>query len=248
MPSLYKTSPPSSAGSAPERVLAPATEPKLSLRSLFSRRTRAPAAAEPLPAVRTHSRQTPPPAPKSVQEQLKQEPNSYPSAHHTTPCSSPIPPSPSASRAESQPQSKAQAPTTWEDIDRPTPLLSFAADQSISSASIASRYHQHQPIQPAIPGTTPTPAMLTSLTLAPTTPALLPSYSDVSGAVVIDAYGSPRFLTPQEEQERRDALAQAVRERMLGLPRRTDFSWETAATPVLPRYEDAAVGGKLEGR
>lgn len=65
----------------------------------------------------------------------------------------------------------------------------------------------------------------------------LPGYNDVSGAVVVDADGYPRFLTPQEEEDRKDTLQRAVRERMMGLPRRTDFNWEASDGPVLPRYE-----------
>ncbi|KAL4995205.1 hypothetical protein BDV10DRAFT_175285 [Aspergillus recurvatus] len=254
MPFLQKKSPLPSAGPTPDLVSAPATESKLSLRPLFNRRTRATAVAEPQPAVRDHSRQahtpTPTPAPGSDREQQKQEPNSYSSAHPTTltstSTSSSTSPSPSTlePRPPRESQSQAQTQTTWEDIDPPTPLLSLAADHSVSLTSIASRYHEPTHIQPTIPSTSTT--MPASPTLS--TPSLLPSYSDVSGAVVLDAHGSPRFLTPQEEQERKDALAQAVHERMMGLPRRTDFSWEASATPVLPRYEDAAFAEKLEER
>ncbi|KAL4754515.1 hypothetical protein BDW72DRAFT_166370 [Aspergillus terricola var. indicus] len=237
MPSLYKKSSPSLAGSALDQEQVPTTESKLSLRSLFSRKARAPAVTEPL-AAKARSRQAPAPAPvpQPDREQQKQEPGSL------SPSSEPEP--------ESEPprHSQIQAQTTWEDIDPPTTLLSLAADHSISSASIASRYYQSTHTEPTVPTPAPnsTTTMLTT-SPSPSTPSLLPSYSDVSGAVVVDAYGTPRFLTPQEEQERKEALAQAVRERMMGLPRRTDFSWEASATPVLPRYENAAVAGKLEG-
>ncbi|KAL4987666.1 hypothetical protein BDW68DRAFT_160718 [Aspergillus falconensis] len=244
MPFLYKKSSPSSAGSAPERGPAPNTESRLSLRSLLNRRARAPAVTGPQPAVRTHSRQAPTPAPGSDQEHQKQEPDSHSYVHRTTPSSTSIPlPSTFSSESQPQPQSQVQKQATWEEIDPPTtPLLSLAVDHSISSTPIASCYHQTA--QPTLPNTT----MLTSSTTTTSTPTLLPSYNEVSGAVVVDAHGSPRFLTPQEEQERKDALAQAVRERMMGLPRRTDFSWEASATPVLPRYEGAALAGKLEER
>ncbi|KAL6233092.1 hypothetical protein BDW75DRAFT_196272 [Aspergillus navahoensis] len=247
MPLVYKKSSPSSAGSAPEQGPAPTTGSKLSLRSLFNRKARVPAATGPQSAVRTHSHQAPTPAPKSDQNQQLQEPNSCSSAHHASSGSSPMPTSPSTPEPKPQSQSRTQTQTTWEDIDPPTSLLSLTADLSISSASIASRYHDPTHDQLAIPSTPTATTMLTSSTPAASTRFLLPSYSDVSGAVVVDAHGSPRFLTPQEEQERKDALAQAVRERMMGLPRRTDFSWEASAAPVLPRYEDAAVAGKLQG-
>ncbi|KAL4736487.1 hypothetical protein BDV11DRAFT_193715 [Aspergillus similis] len=250
MPPLYKKSSPSLAGPAPDQGRAPTTESKLSLRSLFSRKARAPAATEPL-AVKARSRQAPAPAPvpDPDREQQKQEPGSISSAFH------PASLSPATSEPEPEPepprQSQTQAQTTWEDIDPPTTLLSLAADHSISSASIASRYHQSTHTEPTVPTPNQTPIPTTTMHISPVpspcTPSLLPSYNDVSGAVVVDAHGYPRFLTPQEEQERKEALAQAVHERMMGLPRRTDFSWEASATPALPRYENAAVAGKLEG-
>ncbi|KAJ5780116.1 hypothetical protein N7457_005276 [Penicillium paradoxum] len=54
---------------------------------------------------------------------------------------------------------------------------------------------------------------------------VLPSYNDVSDAVIIDQDGKPQFLSPEEEAERRQRLEQAVREKMLGLPRTTKFEW-----------------------
>ncbi|KKK19002.1 hypothetical protein ARAM_001497 [Aspergillus rambellii] len=69
--------------------------------------------------------------------------------------------------------------------------------------------------------------------------ASLPGYNDVSGAVIVDWDGHPRFLSPQEERERKIQLEQAVRERMLGLPRRTDFVWEPSSGPILPPYSPA---------
>ncbi|KAL4758483.1 uncharacterized protein BDW70DRAFT_152406 [Aspergillus foveolatus] len=239
MPSIYKKSSPSLVGSAPDQVRAPTTESKLSLRSLFSRKARAPAVTEPL-AVKAHSRQATAPAPVPGPDQEQKEPDSIPSALHPTstlPSPSSLRPEPE-SEPEPPKESQTQAQTTWEDIDPPTTLLSLAADHSISSASIASRYQQSTQTEPTapVPTSNPTTTMLISSSRSPSTPSLLPSYSDVSGAVVVDAYGTPRFLTPQEEQERKEALAQAVRERMMGLPRRTDFSWEASATPVLPRW------------
>ncbi|OJJ43961.1 hypothetical protein ASPZODRAFT_801256 [Penicilliopsis zonata CBS 506.65] len=71
----------------------------------------------------------------------------------------------------------------------------------------------------------------------PASPTSLPGYSDVSGAVVVDWNGLPRFLDPQEEQERKEALQRAVRERMLGLPRTTEFNWaQPCHGDHLPEY------------
>ncbi|OQE00443.1 hypothetical protein PENVUL_c051G10106 [Penicillium vulpinum] len=66
-----------------------------------------------------------------------------------------------------------------------------------------------------------------STSLSPTPPrgASPPSYNDVSGAVIIDQDGKPQFLSPEEEVERQRQLQQAVREKMLGLPRTTKFEW-----------------------
>jgi hypothetical protein len=63
-----------------------------------------------------------------------------------------------------------------------------------------------------------------------------PSYNDVSGAVVIGADGKPHFLSAEEEVERRLRLEQAVREKMLGLPRTTHFAWSGPSTEQLPAY------------
>ncbi|QQK45133.1 hypothetical protein Pdw03_0031 [Penicillium digitatum] len=52
-----------------------------------------------------------------------------------------------------------------------------------------------------------------------------PSYNDVSGAVIINQEGKHQFLSPEEEVERQHRLQQAVREKMLGLPRTTKFEW-----------------------
>lgn len=71
----------------------------------------------------------------------------------------------------------------------------------------------------------------------------LPVYNDVSGRVVVSPDGQPQFLTPQERAERQVLLQRAVQERMLGLPRQTNFSWAPVTSPTrpedepLPRYE-----------
>lgn len=69
-----------------------------------------------------------------------------------------------------------------------------------------------------------------------------PCYNDISGAVIIDWDGSPRFLSPQEEQERQSALENAVREKMLGLPRKTEFAWARPEV-TLPAYLPETGGG-----
>ena len=70
---------------------------------------------------------------------------------------------------------------------------------------------------------------ITSLPISSASP---PSYNDVSGAVIINQDGKPQFLSPEEEVERQHRLQQAVREKMLGLPRTTKFEWyhRTSAT------------------
>jgi hypothetical protein len=75
--------------------------------------------------------------------------------------------------------------------------------------------------------------------------AFPPSYNDVSGPVIIDQEGKPKFLTPEEEVERQQRLETAVREKMLGLPRTTTFEWhqgisaaqEIQLPPYTPREE-----------
>ncbi|KAK9580708.1 hypothetical protein V6Z92_007816 [Aspergillus fumigatus] len=67
----------------------------------------------------------------------------------------------------------------------------------------------------------------------------LPSYNEVSGAVIVNHDGLPHFLSPQEEEERQVSLRHAVEERMLGLPRRTTFTWAQSPGPSLPSYSSA---------
>lgn len=70
--------------------------------------------------------------------------------------------------------------------------------------------------------------------------ATLPTYNDISGPVIIDCNGFPRFLSPQEEEERKGRLEKAARERMLGLERRTKFSWVRPYHGTdLPKYSPA---------
>ncbi|OJJ48922.1 hypothetical protein ASPZODRAFT_164515 [Penicilliopsis zonata CBS 506.65] len=69
----------------------------------------------------------------------------------------------------------------------------------------------------------------------------LPSYNDVSGATIVDWNGQSRHLSPEEEQERQITLQQAVRERMLGLPKTTDITWARPWSGTgLPPYSASA--------
>ncbi|KAJ5881433.1 uncharacterized protein N7529_000105 [Penicillium soppii] len=75
--------------------------------------------------------------------------------------------------------------------------------------------------------------------------AVPPSYNDVSGPVIIDQDGKPKFLSPEEEVERQRRLETVVREKMLGLPRTTTFEWhqgtsaseELQLPPYTPKEE-----------
>ncbi|KAJ5200929.1 hypothetical protein N7449_005732 [Penicillium cf. viridicatum] len=60
-----------------------------------------------------------------------------------------------------------------------------------------------------------------------------PAYNDVcGGAIIINQDGKPQFLSPEEEVERQHRLQQAVREKMLGLPRTTKFEWYQRASGI----------------
>ncbi|KAI9925240.1 hypothetical protein ASPWEDRAFT_176933 [Aspergillus wentii DTO 134E9] len=74
-----------------------------------------------------------------------------------------------------------------------------------------------------------------------TSTSSLPYYNDVSGAVVVDWNGLPRFLSPQEEKDRQSSLERAVHEKMMGLPRTSDFAWATPCQGApLPKYSPAS--------
>ncbi|RDW74628.1 uncharacterized protein DSM5745_07290 [Aspergillus mulundensis] len=217
MPFLHnKTSSSTSSTSAP----APSStqESKLSLRSLFNRKTRAPPGTQthPRTASRTHQAAA-----------ATQQPNSRPSSHRT-----------SSTSTASTYQPVPQADSTWEDID--PPAFSPTAPRTPTSPTFS--HYSYQATQNTSRSTMD--AHSVSPPPSSTSESILPSYNDVSGAVVVDSHGYPRFLTPQEEQERKAVLQQAVRERMMGLPRRTDFSWEASARPILPRYQPPAVASK----
>ncbi|KAL2815397.1 hypothetical protein BDW59DRAFT_166802 [Aspergillus cavernicola] len=128
---------------------------------------------------------------------------------------------------------------------QPQPQHPRNRDDAIINSPTTITNHFNTQANPALrtpePENQSTTTTLTT-TIISSTESTLPSYDDVSGAVIVDAYGNPHFLTPQEERERQDTLQRAVHERMLGLPRRTEFSWEASGGPVLPRYEAGAQG------
>ncbi|KAL3453133.1 hypothetical protein BJX65DRAFT_265563 [Aspergillus insuetus] len=138
----------------------------------------------------------------------------------------------------------------WEDIDPPAEYLNqvqappnypYSHPQPPSHISTRSEAEETH--------TSPYPSATMLNQSQPSPPTIhsssaLPGYNDVSGAVVVDADGYPRFLSPQEELDRKAELQRAVQERMMGLPRTTDFSWQASESPVLPRYESVPSGEK----
>ncbi|KAL4950288.1 hypothetical protein BDW69DRAFT_187493 [Aspergillus filifer] len=132
------------------------------------------------------------------------------------------------------PEPGTQTQFIYEDINPPAGLEHLT--QTLSTPHSTTNLHSQS---------TPTSTMLRQQTSsAPSTPSPhLPPYNDVSGAVIVDTQGYPRFLTPQEQQERENTLQKAVHERMMGLPRGTEFSWEAQGGQVLPRYEAAPLAG-----
>ncbi|PYI02902.1 hypothetical protein BO78DRAFT_472291 [Aspergillus sclerotiicarbonarius CBS 121057] len=144
-----------------------------------------------------------------------------------------------------EPTSPTTQPTTtttaflWQDIDSPDQttnyLLSVDDDDDDTLPSYITTTHLTSTTAPDTDTDTDPekiPAMLTTTTKQPlhshpNTPITsLPGYNDVSGAVIVDWDGLPHFLSPQEEEDRKMKLQRAVKEKMLGLPRCTDFEWE----------------------
>ncbi|BCS30206.1 uncharacterized protein APUU_80509S [Aspergillus puulaauensis] len=168
---------------------------------------------------------------RSLFNRTARTPVKQPTQTQTHTCQAPAIQQPNPSLSLSQSTSETQF--QWEDIDPPAEynyLVSSNRSQTTLSATATPHHHQQ----------------LSQVEIASTDPSMLnhshsnsslPGYNDVSGAVVVDVDGYPRFLTPQEEEDRKDTLQRAVRERMMGLPRRTDFNWEASDGPVLPRYE-----------
>ncbi|RAH43808.1 uncharacterized protein BO95DRAFT_342145, partial [Aspergillus brunneoviolaceus CBS 621.78] len=108
----------------------------------------------------------------------------------------------------------------WQNIDPPHDLLVSLDEKALEQQFLLNRPRATEMID-------------TSRTTSPkyTSPkgvaaSLLPGYNDVSGSVIVDWDGYPHFLSPQEEVDRKLQLEAAVQERMLGLPRRTEFAWE----------------------
>lgn len=144
---------------------------------------------------------------------------------------------PGALQAQVEPlsSSSAQEPASfWKDINPPaehkyTPaVLAYNSDKSSSPplAPLSAQVQDQDAMDRSKPSTTRNSA--------------LPGYNDVSGAVIVDWNGLPHFLSPQEELERKSRLERAVRERMLGLSRRTDFAWESPDHgTTLPQYSPA---------
>ncbi|KAL2866452.1 uncharacterized protein BJX67DRAFT_381970 [Aspergillus lucknowensis] len=135
--------------------------------------------------------------------------------------------------------SEAQTQFFWEDVDHPTEYLTSSSPLPSQSDTANIRA-----------STSTTTTMLNQTQSRPSPRSShpsLPDYDSVSGAVVVDANGYPRFLSPQEELDRNATLQRAVRERMMGLPRRTDFSWQASRGPVLPGYNWSSPMGNEGG-
>lgn len=134
-------------------------------------------------------------------------------------------PAPGYTQLHNQPSPDTDTLSTWEIINSPM----SASTQSTNTTS------------PQLPSVAQDQATKTTTETKPKqiTEAQPPRYNDISGAVIIDWDGSPRFLSPQEEQERQTALENAVREKMLGLPRKTEFAWARPDVSIeagLPAY------------
>ncbi|KAL4920838.1 hypothetical protein BDW62DRAFT_176326 [Aspergillus aurantiobrunneus] len=202
---------------SPSQPSSSTPEPKRSLRSLLNRKLRS-SVNHP---TKTH------------QAPVHQEPNFNIVSH------------PTALSSLREPETSSR----WEDIDPPAEYLLSSSRSLATTTSLTSHYHPtgatRTQERTTTAATIPPPTMHNSPQASPT--PSLPGYNDVSGAVVVDVDGYPRFLTLQEERERKDALERAVRERMMGLPRRAEFSWEASGGPVLPRYELASSGAGVGG-
>ncbi|KAL3476300.1 hypothetical protein BJX99DRAFT_258622 [Aspergillus californicus] len=136
---------------------------------------------------------------------------------------------------QTEPPSSNQNTTNTQQPLPPLPLLTPPTMSSTPSTITPSPHSDSTQ--------SPTPEIPETLESPESASPDLPNYNDISGAVVVDSNGDPQFLTQHEEQSRQETLERAVRERMLGLPRTTEFSWEAAAGPVLPRYESQGYTG-----
>ncbi|CEL04470.1 hypothetical protein ASPCAL05599 [Aspergillus calidoustus] len=138
----------------------------------------------------------------------------------------------------------------WEDINPPAEYLSqvqappsYPYNHSLPPSHISTRTEAEETHTSPYPSARMLNQSQPGLPSVPSNSAL-PGYNDVSGAVVVDADGYPCFLSPQEELDRKAELQRAVQERMMGLPRTTNFSWQASGSPVLPRYECVPSGEK----
>ncbi|KAL4885291.1 hypothetical protein BJY04DRAFT_180547 [Aspergillus karnatakaensis] len=145
---------------------------------------------------------------------------------------------PSATHARLPKPTAEKAQFIFEDINPP------AAYTSLSQAQIQAQ------LQSGLRTSKMLPQTQTQSQQDSESPTSLPAYDTVSGSVIVDANGYPHFLTPQEEQERKARLQAAVHERMMGLPRKTEFSWGASGSPVPPKYEsrgsESAVAAAVE--
>ncbi|KAL2001529.1 hypothetical protein VTN02DRAFT_1645 [Thermoascus thermophilus] len=121
-----------------------------------------------------------------------------------------------------------EAQSIWEDIDPPEGIALSIARGSFAHP-LQARTVSH--VQPGKRDPSQEVSS-TDISLSP------PPYNEVSGAVVVDWNGDSRCLSPEEEEERRERLQRAVRERMLGLPRVTEFDWSrpSESRETLPKY------------
>lgn len=124
-----------------------------------------------------------------------------------------------------------EAQSIWEDIDPPE-RITRSIDRGNFAHHLQARAVSHE--QLGRTDETDPSQEIASTDISPSPPP----YNEVSGAVVVDWNGNSRFLSPEEEEERRERLQRAVRERMLGLPRRTDFDWARPSErrETLPKY------------
>ncbi|PYI27977.1 hypothetical protein BP00DRAFT_438799 [Aspergillus indologenus CBS 114.80] len=130
-------------------------------------------------------------------------------------------------------QPKPQPTLCWQNIDPPDDLLVSLDEKALEQQFLL---HRPRPRATAMIDTSRTTSpkytspKAAAAAAAAAAATLLPGYNDVSGSVIVDWNGYPHFLSPQEEVARKLQLEAAVQERMLGLPRRTDFAWERPAT------------------
>ncbi|PWY83776.1 hypothetical protein BO94DRAFT_586826 [Aspergillus sclerotioniger CBS 115572] len=184
-------------------------------------------------------------------------PNTYPpSEQRSTPQASIPEPSPSPT------PSPTQTTFIWQDINPPTEADDLLSDNddddtlpsyitTTSTTTSTTPTEKDKDLSPELKTMIDTTkqALHSQLTNPSTPPTSLPGYNDVSGAVVVDWDGLPHFLSPQEEEDRKMKLQRAVQERMLGLPRRTEFQWQgDGRSASLPKYPSTDAGAIAEAK